>query len=477
MSFQQTHLLELAQQYLQSASISLQKLPQSGSSRQYYRITTNSLPSIIGVFNEDLKENEAFFAFTETFYKSQLPVPKILAISTDRYYYLLQDLGDETLYSFLTEQRKQNRWTPVLTQAYRKVLDLLPQIQLIGKKHIDFSKCYPRFAFDRQSMQWDLNYFKYFFLKLANIPFDEQLLENDFDTLINYLLQTPSDFFLYRDFQSRNIMMQNGNIYFIDYQGGRKGALHYDIASLLYDGKADIPEQIREELLDYYLEKLSQEITIDKNIFKKQFYAFVLIRILQAMGAYGFRGYYEKKPHFLLSIPFAIKNIRYLINNQKIPENLTYLTQILLRIAESDFVKSSLLPQDKLTITINSFSYKKGIPEDITGNGGGFVFDCRALPNPGREEQYKNLTGMDIPVISYLEQYPEIAEFKRNTQAIVFQAATNYLQRKFQHLAVNFGCTGGQHRSVYFAQSLADALRKQFPEINVILHHREQTQK
>lgn len=474
MAFQQSQLAKLAQNYLQTTHFSIDKLPQSGSARQYFRIKTEKR-SIIGVYNDDLKENEAFFSFTQSFLQQQIPVPQLLAIAEDRTYYLLNDLGNETLYSFLCAQRKFGNWTDELTNIYKKVIAQLPKIQLAGRNNIDFSKCYPRFAFDRQSMQWDLNYFKYFFLKLANIPFDEQLLEDDFQYLIEFLLEADSNFFLYRDFQSRNIMIQNGEVYFIDYQGGRKGALQYDVASLLYDGKADIPENIREELFQYYMECLSREIPIDKDKFAVYYHAFVLIRIMQAMGAYGFRGYYEKKTHFLLSIPFAVRNIRYLLENQKIPNQLSYLKEVLKKITESDFVKSTILPQDKLTISVTSFSYKKGIPEDVTGNGGGFVFDCRALPNPGRETAYKQQTGMDRPVIEYLEQYAEVEEFKTHTQTIVFSAARNYLERKFNHLAVNFGCTGGQHRSVYFAQSMADALRKQFPEINVILTHREQS--
>ena len=474
MAFQQSQLTKLAQNYLQTSHFSIDKLPQSGSARQYFRIKTEN-SSIIGVYNDDLKENEAFFSFTQSFLQQQVPVPQILAIADDRTYYLLNDLGNETLYSFLCAQRKFGNWTDELTKIYKKVIAQLPKIQLAGRNTIDFSKCYPRFAFDRQSMQWDLNYFKYFFLKLANIPFDEQLLEDDFQSLIEFLQEADSNFFLYRDFQSRNIMIQNGEVYFIDYQGGRKGALQYDVASLLYDGKADIPENIREELFQYYVDCLSCELPVDKERFALHYHAFVLIRIMQAMGAYGFRGYYEKKTHFLLSIPFAVRNIRYLLENQKVPSQLSYLKEVLKKITESDFVKSTILPQDKLTISVTSFSYKKGIPEDVTGNGGGFVFDCRALPNPGREIQYKQLTGMDKPVIEYLEQYAEVEDFKNHTQAIVFSAVRNYLERNFSHLAVNFGCTGGQHRSVYFAQSMADALREQFPEINVILTHREQS--
>jgi aminoglycoside/choline kinase family phosphotransferase len=319
--------------------VRIEKLPQSGSHRQYFRISANN-ESIIGVYNQDVKENNAFFSFTRFFISQNINVPKIITIDETQQFYLLTDLGDETLYSFLTAHREDHKIDKTVVAYYKKVLQQLPLLQLCGKKGIDFSVCYPRFAFDKQSMLWDLNYFKYYFLKLANIPFDEQLLEDDFHSFIAFLLETDHDYFMFRDFQSRNIMLYQNEPYFIDYQGGRKGALQYDIASLLYDGKADLPSELREELLQFYLNELAQYTSINTEKFCKYYYGFVLIRILQALGTYGFRGYYEKKSHFLLSIPFAIKNLKYIIPKFQFSAKIPTLTRVIQQIIESDLVVS-----------------------------------------------------------------------------------------------------------------------------------------
>jgi aminoglycoside/choline kinase family phosphotransferase len=452
----------------------IEKLPQSGSHRQYFRIFAEN-KTVIGVYNQDIKENNAFLSFTNLFLSQNINVPKIITVDETQQYYLLEDLGNETLFSFLTSHRENEKIEETVIAYYQKVLQQLPLLQLSGKKGVDFSVCYPRFAFDKQSMLWDLNYFKYYFLKLANIPFDEQLLEDDFQCFIDFLLETDNDYFMFRDFQSRNIMLHNGEPYFIDYQGGRKGALQYDVASLLYDGKADLPPELREELLHYYLQQLSNHIIYNVDEFCKYYYGFVLIRILQALGTYGFRGYYEKKSHFLLSIPFAIKNLKYLLPKFEFASKIPALISVIQQITESEFVSSCSLPENKLTVTINSFSYKKGIPQDVTANGGGFVFDCRALPNPGRFPEYKNATGKDKLVIDYLEDFEEVELFKNLTAQLVSQSVNNYLERNFSHLMVNFGCTGGQHRSVYFAEKTAEYLKREYPAVNVVLVHREKT--
>jgi len=450
----------------------IEKLPQSGSNRQYFRIFTES-DTIIGVFNHDVKENIAFFSFTNCFLSQNINVPKIILIDDTKQFYLLEDLGDDTLFSFLTTHRNKDIIDEKVIGYYQRVLQQLPLLQLSGKKGIDFSVCYPRNAFDKQSMLWDLNYFKYYFLKLVNIPFDEQLLEDDFQTFTDFLLEVEQDYFMFRDFQSRNIMLHNNEPYFIDYQGGRKGALQYDVASLLFDAKADLPPQLREELLHYYLEELSKHTSVDKEDFLHYYYGFVLIRILQALGTYGFRGYYEKKSHFLQSIPFAIKNLQYLLPKFPFTPKIPTLTNVIKRIIESDFVSFCNLPENVLTVTITSFSYKNGIPQDLSVNGGGFVFDCRALPNPGRFPEYKNATGKDKNVIDYLEQFEEIEIFKELTTKLVSQSVDNYIERNFSHLMVNFGCTGGQHRSVYFAEKTKEFLQKTYPTINIIFTHRE----
>ena len=471
MTVSEQHILVLAQK-LSPGFCRIEKLQQSGSHRQYFRIFSKD-ETIIGVYNQDVKENNAFFSFTNLFLTQKINVPKIIAIDETQQYYLLEDLGDETLYSFLTSHREKETISETVITYYKKVLQQLPLLQLTGKKGIDFSVCYPRFAFDKQSMLWDLNYFKYYFLKLLNIPFDEQLLEDDFHRFIAFLLEAESDYFMYRDFQSRNIMLHNNEPYFIDYQGGRKGALHYDVASLLYDGKADLPQKLREELLNYYLKQLSEHIYVDNEAFCKYYHGFVLIRILQALGTYGFRGYYEKKSHFLLSIPFAIKNLKYLLSKFEFSAQIPTLIRLIQEITESKFIDAYSLPVNMLTVSINSFSYKKGVPQDLTANGGGFVFDCRALPNPGRFPEYKNVTGKDKSVIDYLESFKEVTLFKELTQKLISQSVDNYLDRKFSHLMVNFGCTGGQHRSVYFAEKTAAYLKKNYPDVNIVLTHRE----
>ena len=463
-------LLNLAQK-VNLSFCKVEKLLQSGSNRQYFRIYAQK-ETIIGVYAQDIKENIAFFSFTNFFLSQNIKVPKIISIDKSKQYYLLEDLGDVTLFSFLTSHRYNDSVEETVITYYKKVLTALPLLQFSANKGIDFSKCYPRATFDRQSMLWDLNYFKYYFLKLLNIPFDEQLLEDDFHCLIDFLLETKQEYFMFRDFQSRNIMIHNDDIYFIDYQGGRKGPLQYDVASLLYDGKADLSPELREELLQFYLDRLSDQFSVNKEEFCKYYDAFVLIRILQALGTYGFRGYYEKKTHFILSIPYAIKNLKYLLKKFTFSSRIPTLTDAISRIIESNFTISMSLPKDTLTVTINSFSYKKGVPQDVTANGGGFVFDCRALPNPGRLLEYKSATGKDKIVIDYLEKMEEVELFKNLTNQLVSQAVENYLARSFSHLMVSFGCTGGQHRSVYFAEKLAEYIKNQYDIVNVVLAHK-----
>ena len=472
MNFNSSVLIDLAEKYVGEHCLSFHKIPQSGSNRLYFRISFENHDSIMGAFNDNVKENEAFFSFTDFFLKQNINVPEVLAIDDSKIYYLLTDLGDETLYSHLTANRTVAGPSAETIELYRMVLQQLPRLQMTGKQGIDFSVCYPRSSFDRQSMQWDLNYFKYYFLKLAGISFDEQLLEDDFQKLIDFLLQAGNFYFLFRDFQSRNIMIFNNEPYFIDYQGGRRGALQYDIASLLYDGKADLSPDLRNELLEFYLSELSNYIPVRRNEFLQFFDAFALIRIMQAFGTYGFRGYYEKKAHFLLSIPYAIRNIKYILDNCHLQLEIPELFSALRKITESELANLSMEVSDKLIVEINSFSYKKGIPMDYSGNGGGFVFDCRALPNPGREKFYQDFTGKDKVVADYLEKYDEVSDFKDSVFALVKQSVDNYLERKFNHLSVSFGCTGGQHRSVYFAESLSEYLQETYNQkIKVVLRH------
>jgi hypothetical protein len=330
-------------------------------------------------------------------------------------------------------------------------------------------------AFDEQSIQWDLNYFKYYFVKLSGVAFNEQRLEDDFKTLTAFLLEAPCDYFMYRDFQSRNIMVRDEDVYFIDYQGGRKGALQYDIASLLWDAKADIPHETRNELLELYLDELSNIIAINKADFKKYYHAFVLIRILQALGAYGYRGFYERKSHFLKSIPYALQNLQWLFDNVTFPVEIQELTTVLKAMIDSTTLKEIVeKPHRQLTVSVYSFSYRRGFPYDHTGNGGGHVFDCRALPNPGKEPQYHELTGCDEAIATFLNSSPETEMFLTHAKGIVEHSVSRYIERKFSNLMVNFGCTGGQHRSVYCAEQMTAFLRERFPDVRVLIHHHEQ---
>ena len=467
-------LTQLAEEYAKQSVKKCEPLAQSGSHRRYFRLTLSDDSTLIGAFNDDIAENKAFFTYTKFFTNKHFSVPELLMVAPDQQHYLQTDLGKSTLYDFLSANRnEQGQPTPEVVAYYEEVVRQLPALQLSGKQGLDFSVAYPRAAFDRQSMQWDLNYFKYYFLKLVNVPFNEQLLENDYNNLIDYLLSAESDYFLYRDFQSRNIMVDNGSVYFIDYQGGRKGALQYDVASLLYDAKADLSPALREHLLNLYLDTLAQHIEVDRQAFLSYFQGFVLIRILQAMGAYGYRGYFERKTHFLQSVPYAVHNLDNLLSDYKLPIELPELTRVLRSIITSDFVKP-YQPAKTLTVQVQSFSYKQSIPNDPSPNGGGFVFDCRALPNPGREQQYRAFTGKDACVIDYLNQYPAIHEFKSHVFAIVDMSVDNYLERHFDHLMVNFGCTGGQHRSVYFAEQTAKHIQNKYPNVKVELRHTAQ---
>jgi aminoglycoside/choline kinase family phosphotransferase len=452
-----------------------EQLPASGSYREYARIKSQN-HQVIGAYNQDIKENQAFLSFSAQFHNKNIPVPQIYAVSSNQECYLQEDLGNSTLFDFLTITRETEGFSGKIVAEYKKVLRLLPRIQLVAGKDIDYSVCYPREAFDKQSMMWDLNYFKYYFLKLAKIPFDEQALEDDFQSFSDYLLAVDNNAFLYRDFQSRNIMLKDGEVYFIDYQGGRKGALQYDLASLLYDAKANIPEAERAELLEFYLDELSQYKRIDREKFKSLFEGYVLIRIMQAMGAYGFRGFYEKKEHFLKSIPFALKNLETLLAKNTIPAKLPELFKVLKAVTESDFLKSISPEKERLIVDISSFSYKKGIPKDHSGNGGGFVFDCRAIHNPGRYLEYKHLTGKDPEVQKFLEENSTMADFLAPVFSLVSHSVEVYISRGFTHLSVNFGCTGGQHRSVYAAEKLANYLKNNYP-VTVVLQHIEQDKK
>ncbi|HUL35511.1 MAG TPA: RNase adapter RapZ [Candidatus Eisenbacteria bacterium] len=446
-----------------------------GSGRRIVRLSGGN-QSAIGVLYGVREENAAFLAFSRHFRRHGLPVPEIYGEELDQGAYLEEDLGDLTLFDFLSRNRAGEAIADAVIRIYRKVVAELPRFQIEAGRDLDYSVCYPRGSFDRQSINWDLNYFKYYFLRLAGIAFNEQALEDDFGRLTEFLLEAPGDYFLYRDFQSRNVMLREGLPYFVDYQGGRKGALQYDIASLLFDAKADLPPELRQQLLEGYLEALGTHIRLDREAFQRYYYAFVYVRIMQALGAYGFRGFYERKPHFLQSVPYAVKNLRWLLHNVEVPIALPTLLGAFRSMLGSEKLQS-LAPQKRpdtqnLVVRVFSFSFHREMPRDESGNGGGFVFDGRSLPNPGREDRFKQLTGKDQPVIDYLNREESVGPYLASAAALVEESIASYQKRGFKNLMVSFGCTGGQHRSVFLAEQLARRLRGR-AGVDVVVRHLE----
>ena len=447
----------------------------AGSARQYYRLR-NAETTAVGAYNKDVRENQAFISFTRQFLKKRLPVPEILMVSEDKKYYLLEDLGDTTLKDLTDSMKKGWEFPRGVIPVYKKVIDELIRFQTEGHKGFDYSFCIPRDAFDSRSILWDLNHFKYFFLKLSGIPFDEEKLENDFQNIAGLLETVDRESFLFRDFQSRNIMIQNEKMFFIDYQGGRKGALQYDIATLLFEARTNIPGDIREDLLNYYIEGIKKVKNGDfkSEEFLSTYYLFALVRQLQAMGAYGLRGWIEKKPLFLQSVPFAMQNLKFLLDkDRKTQQNYPELARLLqLMITDKKLNKPLPEPGNNLCVRISSFSYRKTIPDDLTGEGGGFVFDCRGIHNPGRYPEYKNLTGLDADVIKFFEEKTDMEDFLKDVISLIDRSVKTYTGRGFRNLQISFGCTGGQHRSVYAAQKLADHLEHN-RLLTVLVEHRE----
>ena len=449
-------------------------LAADGSTRQYFRLVLDAERTAVGVIGPDRDENRAFLEFARVFRQTGLPVPEIYAEDREAGVWLEEDLGDTTLFKALTAARigcGQAEFPAEIEALYRQVLSILPRFQVLGHRAIDYRVAYPRQAFDQQSIRWDLNYFKYHFLKLAHVPFNEQRLEDDFSRLTAFLLDADADFFLYRDFQSRNIMIRAGEPWFLDFQGGRRGAPHYDVASLLYDAKADIPPPVRGALLEHYLDALGEHMPVDRQEFRTRFPGFVLVRLMQAMGAYGYRGFFERRRRFLESVPNAARNLEHLLN-AGLPLPFPELECVFRRIADRwARPASQAAPESGLTVLVQSFSYRDGYPPDLEGHGGGFVFDCRALPNPQREPTLRDLTGEAPAVVDFLERSPEVQEFWENVRGIVEAHVEKYVARGFASLTVSFGCTGGQHRSVFMAAKLAAHVGQSYPHVTIRLRH------
>jgi aminoglycoside/choline kinase family phosphotransferase len=449
---------------------SVSELPFSGSNRRYFRLAGKG-GSLIGVNGTSQEENKAFMYLARHFRKKNLPVPEIYRHTDDCLSYLQEDLGDTLLFDAIGKGRRSHVFDESERLLLRKTIAFLPSIQIIGAEGLDFSCCYPQAEFNHRSVLWDLNYFKYCFLKAVDLEFREDSLEDDFQKMAAVLVSDSPATFFYRDFQSRNVMIKDGEPWFIDFQGGRRGPVHYDVASFLWQAKANFSDELRNELIDEYILALNRFMPMDGEEFRNRLRHFVLFRILQTLGAYGFRGYFEKKPHFIQSVPHAIKNLRSLLLREDFPE-YPYLCSLLGELVNLQQFADDL-QKNTLEIKIVSFAYKKGIPEDATGNGGGFVFDCRAVNNPGKYEWYNPFTGLDEPVIRFLEEDGEITSFLEHVYTLVGATVKRYLDRGFTSLMVCFGCTGGQHRSVYSAQKLAERLHAGFG-VKIHLVHREQ---
>ena len=463
-----------------AAIVSVTKLPQSGSDRVYFRLACvgdqDAQHSIIATYNKNVKENHTFINFSRHFKNEGAPVPEIFAVNKEYTIYLQEDFGDESLLSML-EKHGHNEYVYSL---YKKSLKALAYLQINADRDLDYKWCITSREFGQQAILNDLLYFKYYFLDTLKMPYDKEEIINDFDALSTYLAHVDHKYFMFRDFQSRNIMIKNEEVYFIDYQGGMKGALQYDVASLLWQAKADLNDEWKKSLLEYYMDCVDEILgkDIDRSRFVGQYNGYVLLRLLQVLGAYGFRGLFERKAHFLTSIPLALRNLKWFMNNMNFGISLPEFEHLLTRIVEEEVIKRfepvKANKNTPLVVNICSFSYlKSGYPPDETRNGGGFVFDCRGILNPGRIDIYKAITGRDKEVKDYLEQQTRMEEFLVNVFNVVDIAVENYIERGFENLAVNFGCTGGQHRSVYAADALARHLRNKYG-VKTRLCHKEQ---
>ena len=452
-------------------------LPASASPRRYYRLSGGGT-TLVGVVGTSVEENRAFTTLARHFRGKGLNVPAVLAQSGDGYAYLQEDLGGTVLFDCVAEGRRSGIYSAGETALLKRTVSALPRIQFLGGEGLDWSVCYPQEAFDGQMLDFDLNYFKYCFLKPSELEFNEISLQKDFEKLKGDLLRECTDnTFLYRDFQARNVMIRDGEPWFIDFQGGRRGPIYYDVASFIWQARSRFPRELKESLIDSYLEALREFRPTDGKTFREHLRIFVLFRTLQVLGAYGFRGYFERKPHFIASIPLALANLRDLL--QEPFDAYPYLGDVLARLAGEETHarpapdSADSAEKSPLEVTVFSFSYKKGIPEDNSGNGGGYVFDCRAIHNPGRYEAYKTLCGTDEPVIRFLEDNGEATVFLESVYRLVDAHVNRYLERGFSHLQIAFGCTGGQHRSVYCAEHTAAHLADKFRNIRIIIRHRE----
>ena len=449
----------------------ISKIPQSGGDRVYFRITQGQ-QSWIATYNLNLREDETFIEFANHFFAKGLPVPKILAVNEDKSIYIQSDLGSVSLLEVLEKEGK----TEHVFSLFKKSLSALAKLQVQGGAGLDYNYCLTSKEFGKHAILTDLLYYKYYFLDALQYPYDKQALINEFELLSDQLASKDLNHFLFRDFQSRNIIVSNDEVYFIDFQGGMQGGLSYDVASLLWQAKAELSNEWKEKLVDYYISEVQKLLPskMDEEKFRKQYNGFVLLRLLQVLGAYGFRGLFERKAHFLTSIPLGLNNLKNFLAVSPISNDTPVFAGILNWMVSDEVVQRFTPPvandQTPLVVTINSFSYKKGLPKDETENGGGFIFDMRGILNPGRFEEYKKLAGIHKPVQDFLEQRTKMNTFLNSVWDLIDITVENYLERGFESLQINFGCTGGQHRSVFAAEQTARHLRNKY-KVKVVLEH------
>ena len=462
---------QLYKTYYGVAPESITPLTGSASNRRYFRLSSAS-GTCIGAVGTDRLENEAFIAISRHFRSKGISVPEVFAVSEDGMSYIQEDLGADVLFDRLQKARKSGEGLDEVEDLLCRTMAELPKIQFEGGHGLDFSICYPQPSFDRRMVMFDLNYFKYCFLKATGLEFNEVKLQDDFERFADDLLEDDMDTFMYRDFNARNVMICDGRPCFIDFQGGRRGPIYYDVASFVWQARAAYPDCLKERMVKSYLEGLSEYMTISRELFDRRLRLFILFRLLQVLGAYGFRGWTEHKANFVTSIPAAIDSLKVLVSNGF--ESYPYLVETLRKMTGLSRL-TNISPEDgKLEVKVYSFSFKRGVPYDPSGNGGGYVFDCRSIHNPGRYEPYKKLTGRDEPVIRFLEDDGEITGFLEHVYGVVDPHVETYMRRGFTSLMVSFGCTGGQHRSVYCAEHLAHHLASRFPDVRIRLIHREQ---
>ena len=468
------HIENLFNTFKGSPWDSIQKIPQSGGDRIYFRIHQGA-ETWIATYNLNVKENQTFIYFAQHFHERGMPVPKLLAVNHDQTVYLQEDVGTTSLLDVLEQEGK----TDAVFALFQKSLTALAKLQIQGAQGLDYNHCLTSKSFGKHSILTDLLYYKYYFLDTLQYPYDKQALIDELELLSDQLAQNQYDNFMFRDFQSRNIMVKEGEVFFIDFQGGMQGGLPYDLASLLWQAKAELSNDWKEKLLVHYINELQKLLPspLDVNEFKKQYHGFVLLRLLQVLGAYGFRGLFERKAHFLTSIPLGLKNLKNFLQTYSLAKDTPVFASILNWMVSEEviqrFTPLTANETTPLVITINSFSYKKGIPADDSENGGGFVFDMRGILNPGRVEEHKKQSGLDKPVQDFLEQRTKMNTFLNSVWDLIDITVEDYLKRGFTSLHINFGCTGGQHRSVYAAEQTARHLRNKY-KVKTVLEHTNQ---